>query len=76
MHDDASSVIPCDEALRVARIDAETVYRDLWRYRITMRMENERWHVDFHVNSRMNGGGPHYVIHAYSGDIIHKRYEQ
>ncbi len=69
--------LPCDEVLRIARLDAERAYRDLSPYRITLTLESDGWHVDYLLkNPNLNGGGPHYVIDANSGAIISKRYEQ
>jgi hypothetical protein len=69
--------IPCDQALHTARVDAERAYRDLSPYRITIALEPDGWHVDYELkDTRMNGGGPHYVIDSQSGAIVSKRYEQ
>jgi len=66
-----------DEALRVARIDADRVYRDLSRFAIRIVREDDGWHVDFELKDKTaRGGGPHYVIDPESGAIISKRYEQ
>jgi len=67
----------CDQALKVAREDAEKVYRDLTRYCIRVALEADGWHVDYELrDSRARGGGPHYVIDAANGNILFKRYEQ
>ena len=67
----------CDQALKVAREDAEKVYRDLARYWIRVALEADGWHVDYELRDpRARGGGPHYVIDATNGDILSKRYEQ
>ncbi len=72
-----SVAIEADEALRVARLDAERAYRDLTRYRISVCLETDGWHVDYDLKDpRVNGGGPHYVIDTGSGAILQKRYEQ
>jgi len=64
-------------ALRIAQADAEKVYRDLSRYRIVLALEPDGWHVDYELKPPTAvGGGPHYVIDATSGAIVHKRYEQ
>jgi hypothetical protein len=69
--------IASDQALRIARTDAEKVYRDLSDYRIQIAREADGWHVDYELKDPgMNGGGPHYVIDAATGAILHKRYEQ
>ena len=66
-----------DEVLRIARLDAERIYRDLWRFVIRIAQEADGWHVDFDLkDTNARGGGPHYVIDAESGTIITKRYEQ
>ena len=36
-----------DELLRIARFDAERVYRDLARFVIRISREPDGWHVDF-----------------------------
>jgi hypothetical protein len=67
----------CDEILRIAQLDAETAYRDLSGYRITMLLEPDGWHVDYELTGDyVAGGGPHYVIDPTTGSILSKRYEQ
>jgi hypothetical protein len=71
------AIIHSDEALRIARLDAETVYRDLSDQRITVALELDGWHVDYdYTEPFMAGGGPHYVIDSVTGAIKSKRYEQ
>ena len=66
-----------DEVLKLARLDAERVYRDLTPYRISLALEDDGWHVDYELKEpSLNGGGPHYVIDPQSGAIISRRYEQ
>jgi len=66
-----------DEALRIAGADAERVYRDLSGYRIVLALEPDGWHIDYELKSPTAlGGGPHYVIDAFTGVIASKRYEQ
>jgi hypothetical protein len=68
---------PCDQALRVAREDAERVYRDLTRYYIRLALESDGWHVDYELKDpKARGGGPHYIIDQTDGAIVWKRYEQ
>jgi hypothetical protein len=72
-----SSTIPSNEALRIATEDAEKAYRDLLPFRITIFLHGNEWHVDYDLTEPLiAGGGPHYVIDATSGAILHKRYEQ
>lgn len=71
------TMIPCDQALTIARADAEQVYRDLSRYRITILLQEDGWHIDYDLpRPKWAGGGPHYVIDAATGSILKKRYEQ
>ncbi|SNS14060.1 hypothetical protein SAMN06893096_102196 [Geodermatophilus pulveris] len=66
-----------DHALRIAREDALTAYRDLDAYDVTCEMQGEGWKIDYTPkDQRARGGGPHYVISGDSGDIVSKRYEQ
>ena len=66
-----------DQALAIAQADAVRAYRDLSPYRIQMVLEDDGWHVDYELkNSKLKGGGPHYVIAADTGVIVSKRYEQ
>jgi hypothetical protein len=69
--------ITSDQALRIARLDAERVYRDLSPYRASIALEQDGWHVDYELkDSRLQGGGPHYVIDPWDGAILTKQYEQ
>lgn len=73
----AETAVTCEQALHVARLDAEKAYRDLTPFRIEIALEADGWHIDYHLrNTRLHGGGPHYVIDAASGAIVSKRYEQ
>jgi hypothetical protein len=69
--------ISCDRALKIAQADAQRVYRDLFLYRISISLEDDGWQVDYELKDpNLNGGGPHYLIDAHSGEIISKRYDQ
>ena len=72
------SRIDRDEALRIAREDARTVYPNLEAYTESAELENnEVWKVDYELrDTGAQGGGPHYAISAESGEILAKRYEQ
>jgi hypothetical protein len=66
-----------DQALHIARLDAEQAYGDLDSYRIHIVLERDGWHIDYELkNSTLEGGGPHYVIDSTSGEILSKKYEQ
>lgn len=66
-----------DQVLAIAQADAARVYRDLAPYRIQLVLEDDGWHVDYELkDSRLTGGGPHYVIDPHTGAIVAKRYEQ
>jgi len=66
-----------DQVLAIAHADAVRAYGDLSAYRIQVVLEDDGWHVDYDLKDpRLKGGGPHYVIHAVTGAIVSKRYEQ
>ena len=74
---DVDRELTSDQALKIARLDAERAYRDLSHYRILVELREDGWHVDYELkNPRLKGGGPHYIIDAQTGAIISKRYEQ
>ena len=65
------------EVLRIAHQDAQAAYRDLSGFRITLTPSVDGWHVDYELTDPLcAGGGPHYVIHAETGEILARRYEQ
>ena len=65
------------EVLRIAHQDAQAVYRDLSAYKITLTPTLDGWHVDYDLTDPLcAGGGPHYVIHPETGEILARRYEQ
>lgn len=69
--------LSCEQALRIAQHDAVNAYRDLSLYTICMALEEDGWHIDYALkNPKHKGGGPHYVINAFTGTIVSKRYEQ
>ncbi len=77
IQDTETARITSDQALRVARLDAETAYCDLSIYRIQVSLERDGWHVDYELKDReAQGGGPHYLIDRASGKVLSKKYEQ
>jgi hypothetical protein len=71
------TAITSDQALCIARLDAEKAYGDLTPYRVTLVLEDDGWHVDYDLkNPLWNGGAPHYLIDPLSGAILWKRYDQ
>ena len=72
--------IRCDQALAIAHADAVQAYHDpLTRHRIEVRLEANGWIVEYHFRGTgrfHTGGGPHYVIHAETGEILSKTYYQ
>jgi hypothetical protein len=73
----ATPALSCDQILRIARLDAESAYRDLTHFVIHVSLEANGWQIDFTPkNPGARGGGPHYVIDPTTGEIRHKRYEQ
>ena len=76
-NDPPRPVMASDEALRIARLDAEKAYGDLSPFSVVVVLEADGWHIDYELkNPDWNGGGPHYVIDGATGQIISKRYEQ
>ena len=70
-------MITSDEALKISRLDAETKYRDLSRFRIEIALADDGWHVAYFPNAKVShGGGPHCIIDAFSGEIGWKCYYQ
>lgn len=68
-----------DEILKIARTDAEKIYRDLapYRIRISLSEESNGWCIDYELkDDRLEGGGASYVIDPHSGNIISKKYYQ
>ena len=66
-----------DTALRIALADAGTKYDDLHLYHIALRLEPQGWRVEFEFKDEdAQSGGPHYVIDAASGAILHATYYQ
>jgi hypothetical protein len=69
--------LTCDEVLRIAREDAERVYKDLARFRIAVFLEPDGWHVEYALAKPfVAGGGPHYVIDPVTGAILSKKHYQ
>jgi hypothetical protein len=66
-----------DAVLRIAREDAERVYRNLAPYRISLVLEADGWHVEYRLKEQfVAGGGPQYVICPVTGAILSKTYYQ
>jgi hypothetical protein len=74
---DRSTTISCDQALKIARADAQAVYRDLSIYRTSISLEENGWVIDYELKDlELQGGGPHYLIDGETGEILWKRYDQ
>lgn len=72
-----ASSITSDQALKIARLDAERVYRDLSPYRASVFLEPDGWHVEYELKDPdLQGGGPRYVIAPGDGEILTKQYQQ
>jgi hypothetical protein len=70
-------LLASDEILRIARQDAERVYKDLHRFRINLYLEPDGWHVEYHLAKPLvAGGGPYYLIDPINGAILSKKYYQ
>ena len=71
------TLIDEDEALKIALINAQRIYKDLSIYTITAKLIKNQWFVDYDITDpTIAGGGPHYVINANTGVIESFRYEQ
>jgi hypothetical protein len=69
--------VSAERALSIAQADASKAYRDLSLYRIRLEFESDGWHIDYELkDSRLKGGGPHYVIDGLTGEFVSRRYEQ
>ena len=66
-----------EAALKIARDDAATQYRDLSLYDVRIEQAQGGWKIDYELKDKhAQGGGPHYVISSETGAIISRRYEQ
>ena len=73
----AGTTLAVSDVLRIAHQDAQSVYRDLSGFKITLTPCADGWHVDYDLTDPLvAGGGPHYVIHPDTGAILARRYEQ
>ena len=71
------TLIDRDSVLRIADENARTAYRDLSVYTVKATLKDEKWYVDYELsNPDINGGGPHYIISAKTGEILSYRFEQ
>ncbi len=76
-NENLSDLISKDSILKIAEINAKTAYNDLSIYNVKAVLKEEKWFIDYELSDpEMNGGGPHYVISAKTGEIISFRYEQ
>jgi hypothetical protein len=75
--EEKKALIDREKALKIAKEDAQRIYRDLSIYKVEAALKEGKWYVDYELtNPQMVGGGPHYVISAETGEIISFRYEQ
>ena len=73
----AAKPLASDEVLRIARQDAERVYKNLELFRISIVLESDGWHVEYTLAKPfVAGGGPHYLIDPITGAILSKKYYQ
>ena len=70
-------MIDKERALEIAQENAGRFYRDLSVYDVLIRLEGNNWHVDYILKDKnLDGGGPHYIISATTGEIADMRLEQ
>jgi hypothetical protein len=71
------SSLTVPDAFRIAHQDAQSVYGDLFGFKITLTPCSDSWQVDYDLmDATAVGGGPHYVIDSHTGAILSRRYEQ
>jgi len=64
----ASELLAHQDVLRIAHEDAESAYRDLSGFKITLFRCPDGWHVDYDLADPLSaGGGPPYVIDPNPG---------
>lgn len=68
--------LPRAEILRIAQEDALKAYRDLSIMEVKAELRDDGWHVEYEPRGEVNGGGPHYLIHPETGQILKKTYYQ
>ena len=65
------------KALEIAQENAGKVYRDLSVYAVKIELQTNNWHIDYILKDKnLDGGGPHYIISAETGQILEMRFEQ
>jgi hypothetical protein len=70
-------MITKEEAIKIANKNAAMYYRDLSIYEITVQPADSNWKVDYELkDSKLDGGGPHYIISGKSGEIIESHFHQ
>jgi len=70
-------MIDKEKALEIAKENAGRFYRDLSVYDVLIRLEGDNWHIDYILKDKnFDGGGPHYIISAETGEIVEMRFEQ
>jgi hypothetical protein len=70
-------MIDKNKALQIADENAGKFYRDLSVYMVNIELNNNKWHVDYILKDKnLDGGGPHYIISAETGEILEIRFEQ
>jgi len=64
-------------AMKIANDDARLYYRDLSIYKINIQLVENHWKIDYELkNKESQGGGPHYMVSAETGEILSKYFEQ
>jgi hypothetical protein len=72
--DPKSRGLAAEQALQIARLDAEAAYGDLDVFPHHHCPSSDGWHIDYELlDATREGGGPHYVIDARTGQILAKR---
>ena len=70
-------MIDKERAVAIAKENAGKFYSDLSVYDVLVQLRDNNWHVDYILKDKnLDGGGPHYIISAATGEITDMRFEQ
>jgi uncharacterized membrane protein YkoI len=70
-------MIDKEKAFQIAQQNASQVYRDISVYDVEIKLDEGKWYLDYILKDKnLDGGGPHYIISAKTGEILSFLYEQ
>ena len=66
-----------EEAIEIAKHDADSAYGDISMYDIVIDTVGDRWKIDFVTNDSSKAiKGPHYLIAKLGGRFVMKHYDR